>query len=154
MTSNFHLCFIDSFSYIEKRSDAKSPASSPPVPALTSIITFRVSSLSFGSNANCIFLSRILISSFKNSNSLRATFLISSSASLSFNISLRSNNSCNMTSFFFARSVTGLISDNSFDNSTSSDGFKLNELTSNCSISASLCIILSILFFKLKLCSS
>ena len=154
MTTNFHLCFIDSFSYMEKRSDAKRPASSPPVPALTSIITFRVSSLSFGNNANCISLSRILISSFKNSNSLIATFFMSSSASLSFNISLRSNNSCSITSFFLASSVTGLISDNSFDNSTSSACFKFEVLTSNFSISVSLSIILSILFFKLKFCSS
>ena len=104
--SNFQLLFIENFWYILKRFAAKIPASSPPVPALTSKMTFLWSSLSFGKIANSNFLfnetnsfSNILLSSF-------AISWRSISDDLSFNIKSKSSNS-----FFFEfindeRSVT------------------------------------------------
>ena len=125
-------------SYIANKSAANKPASSPPVPALTSIITFLMSSLSLGNKANWIFLSRLVISSLSALISLTAILLISLSESLSSNISLRSDNSLSNRYFFLANSVMCFISDNSFESSANSKGFNSEELTSNFSIVSSL----------------
>ena len=46
--SNFHFFFEQTFSYILNKSEQKSDASTPPVPARISTIAFLSSSLSFG----------------------------------------------------------------------------------------------------------
>src|SRR5210317_2007411 len=62
INSSVHFFLWLTFSYILKRSEANKLASSPPVPALISMIAFFLSASSFGSKNNFNFFSFISIS--------------------------------------------------------------------------------------------
>ena len=96
ITSTFHLLLSANLRYILARSPANKAASSPPVPALISIITLLLSSESFGKSSSpmtdctfSIFCVTRVISDFAisiTSSSSDSEFRISSKSFFSFKI--------------------------------------------------------------------
>ena len=90
-------------------------ASSPPVPALISIIAFFLSASSFGSKNIFNFFSLFSCCSFNSSNSFSAIFLSSWSLPWSFKIFSSSSLSFSNEIYFFASSIISFKFEYSFD---------------------------------------
>src|SRR6056300_571038 len=120
INSNVHFFLWLTFSYILKRSEANKLASSPPVPALISMIAFFLSASSFGSKNNFNFFSFISNSVFNSDNSSSAMSFNSLSAKLSFKIFSKSFLSSSYDKYFLAFIIISLRSEYSFDFSANS----------------------------------